>query len=166
MCPVAAAHKQQIARGKIEHRGEIRKIARPVGPSGHEAGKISKCAFAPNVKTAFLWIAGRKLDHGKRKRHVETEPRADPDDNRAGSRARGGCNPSQADAGDDVEHHEVRKAHHPGRLGVSLRSTGAAGGFSPRTMNLFGHALLPKATASAHDNRVTLVSLRCGPVPR
>ena len=129
MLPRALAHEENVAGGEIEDGREVREVAGPVSPCGHEAGKVSEGALAPDVEAAFAGIAGRQFDHGKREGSVETEPGADPDDN--GTGAGGGCggDPAQADAGDHVKQNEITEAQHaPGAVGIFGLGDRYAGG--------------------------------------
>src|SRR5271163_136927 len=129
MRPRSFAHEQNVAGGEIKHGGEIGKVAGPVSPGGHEAGKVSEGALAPHVEAAFGGIAGRKFEHGKRARGVEAEPGADPDDDGTGTGGGGGGDPAQADAGDHIKQYEVAEAEDTLRpVGIFGPSEGWAGG--------------------------------------
>ena len=112
MRPRSLAHEENVAGGKIEDGREVGKIAGPVSPGGHEAGEVSEGALAPDIEAAFTRIAGRKLEHRECKRRIETEPRADPDDD--GTRAGRSCggDPAQTDAGNHIKQNQVAEAEH------------------------------------------------------
>src|ERR1700716_2595472 len=95
----AGKNEQRVTGGKIKNGWEIRQIACPVCPGGHESGKIAEGVLTPNVQSAFVGITRRKLDHGERKRRVEKKPGSDPNCNRTWAGGGGGGNPAQADAG-------------------------------------------------------------------
>ena len=112
MAPSRGPNEQGIAGGEVQDGRKVREIAGPVGPGGHEAGEVAKGALAPHVKTAFIGISRGEFEHGEGERRIEAEPGSDPDDDRAWARGRGGGDPAQADAGDDIEKDQVAKAHH------------------------------------------------------
>ena len=103
-------HVDEIAGGEIENGREVREVAGPIRPGGHEAGEIAESALAPDVEAPFVRVAGREFHDGKRERQVEEEPRTDPDDDRTGARRGGGSDPAQADAGDGVEENQIAEA--------------------------------------------------------
>ncbi len=140
MRPCVLAHEEDVAGGEVEDGREVREIARPVSPGGHEAGEISEGALAPDVESAFAGIAGRKLQHGKGERHVEAEPGANPDDDGTGAGGGGGGDPAQADAGDYIEQNEIAEAEHALRaVGISgLRQERFSAGCSHRGAGLCG----------------------------
>src|SRR5258707_2937832 len=100
-------NEQSVAGGKIENRWEVREIACPVCPGGHESGEIAKGALAPNIQSALVGIARRELNHGEGERRVEEEPGADPDCDRAWAGCGSSGNPAQADAGHHIEKHKI-----------------------------------------------------------
>src|SRR5437660_6185841 len=104
---------QRVAGGKIKNGWKIWQIACPVCPGGHESGKIAKGVFAPNVQSAFVGIPRRELDDRERKRRVEEKPGPDPNCDRTWPGGGSGGNPTQADAGNNVEKHQVAEAEHP-----------------------------------------------------
>src|SRR6202044_2991812 len=82
---------------------------------------------------AFLWIARGKLHDGKRQRKIKRAPGDQPDHYRAGSDGCGRGDPAQTDAGDDIEQHQVPKAHRAVRAIGSGRFT--HGRESPRSLD-------------------------------
>src|SRR5208337_5043622 len=64
MRPGVLAHEENVAGGEVEYGGEVRQVAGPIGPGGHEAGEVSEGALTPDVEAAFGGIAGRKLENG------------------------------------------------------------------------------------------------------
>ena len=112
MFPIRLPHEEHVAGGEVEHGREVGQVAGPISPRRHEAGEISEGALAPDIKPAFIRIARRKFQHRKRQRRVETQPGADPDDDRTRPGGRGGCDPAQADAGDHIKQNQVAEAHH------------------------------------------------------
>ena len=111
MSPGTGADEKSVAGSKVEYRGEVGKVAGPVGPGGDEPGEVSEGTFAPDVEAALIGVARREFQYGQRQRRVESEPCADPDDDGAGTSGRCGGDPAQADARDDVEEDEVAKSH-------------------------------------------------------
>src|SRR5712671_953027 len=106
----AGKNEQRVSGGKIENRWEVREIACPVCPSGHESGEIAKGTLAPNVQAALVGIARRELNHGEGERRVEEEPGADPNCNCTRAGCGGGGNPAQADTGNHIEKYQVAEA--------------------------------------------------------
>src|ERR1700677_3977824 len=102
--------EQQTARSKVEHRRKIRKVAHPVSPRGEKAREIAEGVLRPDIKAAFLWIASRKLDHARRKRHEEAKTSKDPDQDRARTRRSCGRYPTQAQPAGTIEEREIEKS--------------------------------------------------------
>src|SRR5436190_23178894 len=108
-----APDKQCITGSEIQYCGKIWKIARPVRPRRDKPAEVAEGAFAPDIKTAFLWVARGEFDYGKCERRIESQPGPNPYNYGARARPSSRGNPSQADAGYDVEKHQVEEAHHP-----------------------------------------------------
>src|ERR1700677_4451171 len=123
MRPGVLTHEENVAGGEIKDRGKVGKIAGPVSPGCHKAGEIPEGALTPDVESAFAGITRGKFEHRKGERHIEAEPRSDPDDD--GTRSSGGSSgdPTQADAGDDIKEKQIAKAEHAPRL-VGVFETG------------------------------------------
>ena len=129
MRPRVLAHEENVAGGEIEDGGEVREVAGPVSPGGHEAGEVSEGAFAPDVESAFAGIAGRKFENGKGERRVEAEPGANPDDNGTRTGGGGGGDPAQADAGNHVKQNQIAEAENTlWAVGIFGLGDGYAGG--------------------------------------
>src|ERR1051326_7788529 len=113
MQPRALPDVESVAGREIKHRWKIRKIAGPVEPRRHEAGKIPERPLAPNVEPAFIGITRGKLNHRQRQWRIEREPGKEPYRDGGRSGCGRGRNPAQANAGDDIEQHQVAETHDP-----------------------------------------------------
>src|SRR5438093_5865959 len=177
--PPIPAHEQDVTCGEIEHSGEIRQITGPVNPGTNEAAEVAECTLGPDVKPAFLRITRGKLDHRKRQRSVEGEPRAEPDDHGAGAGTGGGRDPAQADAGDDVKQHQVQESNGAHRLqqwgaGASRRGnqwafkrgTNSAGRIGCSHQIVYGASNASKKEARELPKCGSLVIPRYGILPR
>ena len=112
----ARSDKKQAAGGEVEHRGEVRKIAHPIGPRCHKAGKFAVGFAGPDVEAAFLRIAGRKLEYAAGE--GKEEPKKGQHPYRDGRLSRGGRgrDPAQAEAADDIEENNIAETELPFQL--------------------------------------------------